>query len=354
MNIFMLGDFQSDNGPGIANKMLKKGLKALNQGDIYYYSHGKTIFQRIIENIYRSVTCDILFVGDFTRLHILAIYLASITGKRVICRVHGHISFEWEMNHPENTQSKLKRIQKLESRFYKHVNTIVCVSDLSANKFRLDHPSFNGKIYSCYNALNYKHMLNLNKKRSIITTTQNHIPIILSVGGGMRRKNNLILAKSIHKLEQITGQIYRFIVVGPSYTDKEKICKYSFVEYYDYIYHEELMNLMNKADLYVQNSSFETFGIAAIEALLSGCSLLLSDKMGVCEIFATIDDMDLIKDVRNTDEIAQKIQGLLQCRNHERLIKSLCFEKIEVRRMAEWFYELFVDEAKIGERSNLY
>ena len=347
MNIYMLGDFQGDNGPGIANKMLKEGLEKSYQRDIsYYYSHGKTIFQRIIENIYRSVTCDLIFVGDFTRLHLLAIYLGALTGKKVICRVHGHISFEWNMNHSENIQSKIKKIQKLENRFYKHANIIVCVSDLSARKFRLDHPSFNGKVYYCYNALNYKYLLNINKKKLTITANQNRVPIILSVGGGMRRKNNLVLAKSIHKLEQITGKAYRFIVVGSPYTDKEKICEYSFVEYYDHVSHSNLMKLMNRADLYIQNSSFDTFGIAAIEALLSGCSLLLSKKMGICEIFNRFEDGDLINNVKDINEIGKKIELLLQRGNRDRLLQSLCYENIEVDRMAQWFYKLFVSEIK--------
>ena len=51
---------------------------------------------------------------------------------------------------------------------------------------------------------------------------------------------------------------------------------------------DKLLKEMENADVYIQNSLYETFGLAVIEALDAGCSLLLSNKMGCVELFENL------------------------------------------------------------------
>lgn len=352
MKIYMLGDFETDSGPGIANRTLKKGLEKIDQYNVYFYSKEKNLFQRIIENIYRSFTNDIVFVCDYTRLHILAMFIAHMAGKCVISRVHGHQSFERMINYYDTSQKEIKKIGIFEKYFYKYSNYIICVSALSAKKICNDFPEFSNRVGYCYNAIDInalKSCLTDDSLRKIkLSKNGNKTATILSIGGGMRIKNNIFIAESIRQLRLKTGEQYRFIVVGLPYTDKEELCSYPFVEYYDSLPHDELIRVMEQADIYIQNSSFETFGIAALESLMAGCDLLLSDKMGICEVFTTLEEDDLIRNVQDTNEIAYKINELLGNGNNKRLLKALCLDKIDPINVSEWFYNFFVTQGKLN------
>ena len=80
---------------------------------------------------------------------------------------------------------------------------------------------------------------------------------------------------------------------------------------------------MHQSGLFIQNSCFETFGLAPLEALACGCDLLLSDKIGARFILKGLEDGDLIHDYSDRDEIADKIMRLMQQGNHERLQQSI-------------------------------
>lgn len=82
------------------------------------------------------------------------------------------------------------------------------------------------------------------------------------------------------------------------------------------------MRLMRNCSIYVQNSQFETFGLAPIEALFSGANVLLSLNMGCCDLFDCLDDADVICNNDDTEEIARKMRMLFKTGNNLRLRKS--------------------------------
>ena len=77
----------------------------------------------------------------------------------------------------------------------------------------------------------------------------------------------------------------------------------------------------------MQNSCFETFGLAPVEALSLNCSVLLSDKIGALDIIETAEESDIIYDYKNADEIAEKIKGILDRPNADRLAAGIDFDK---------------------------
>ena len=79
---------------------------------------------------------------------------------------------------------------------------------------------------------------------------------------------------------------------------------------------------MYQSSLYIQKSSFETFGLAVIEALSAGCSLLISNEVGCKDLFETIRDTDIIFDITNEEEIFVKIEYLLREPNNQRMVNG--------------------------------
>src|SRR5690606_4799815 len=114
---------------------------------------------------------------------------------------------------------------------------------------------------------------------------------------GMRRKNILAICKAIEKIHQTKDEQFHLIVIGLPYTEKEEICSYDFVTYYDKLHHQKVLEILSESSLYIQNSIFEPFGLAVIEALAADCNLLISKNIGAIDLMTTIKDSDVIYDV---------------------------------------------------------
>jgi len=322
----MLGDFGSSNGPGVANCQLRMNLKTFSSGRFQYvYAKESRLFWRIWEIICNVRKCDVIFIANYTRLHLAAVFLADKWNKPVIYRLHGYQTLESQINNQTVSRRKLRRIHRLEQYIFKHMSIGICVSKFFRDYMKKQEPEYRNKFDYCYNSMDLTGIQKkaLQGKKKI---KENRYRII-SAGGGMRQKNNWIAAKAVQKLAE-QGMDIQYCVAGAAYTDKEMICSYPFVRYYDYIPHEKMLKMMRCSDLYIQNSQFETFGLAAVEALLSGCSVLLSEHMGVLEILDNLQEEDVIKSVQDVSEISEKMKYLLQNPNRERISEGLCREKV--------------------------
>lgn len=79
--------------------------------------------------------------------------------------------------------------------------------------------------------------------------------------------------------------------------------------------------------------------LSVFDALLCGCSILVTNVAGALELL-NVTEHDVIYDPMNKDEIAEKIEYILQHPNNERLMKNLDFDKIsyeaEVKRLEQF------------------
>ena len=120
------------------------------------------------------------------------------------------------------------------------------------------------------------------------------------------------------------------------------------VEFKGLVPQKQLYEEMKKSELYVLNSVYESFALSVFDALLCGCSILVTNVAGALELL-DVTDHDVIYDPMNTDEIAEKIEYLLQHPNNERLMKKLDFDKIsykaEVKRL-EQFCEMLCQKSR--------
>ena len=96
----------------------------------------------------------------------------------------------------------------------------------------------------------------------------------------------------------------------------------------------------------IQNSSFETFGLAPIEALIAGCNLLISNEIGAKGVLTTTEDKDIIFDTDSIEGIAGKIHELIIDGNYDRLRKGLSEKEIRYGRAAGLLLEKITRYAK--------
>jgi len=317
-----------NTGPGIANKMMRKGLGNKNE---FMYSDGNNKISRVFEMLFKILLSDYVCFCSPSKLNIIGIKIAKLFKKKTFYIMHGYLTYENEINNLEYDKKRIKTVNDFEKYIFRNVNKVYCVSQKFMEYMKEVESEFKDKFDYNYNGLNLNEIEEMTEKYEIINKKKQ----IISIGGGMRRKNNLIVCKAIEKLNQEKGMDLTFVVIGLPYTDKEEICNHKFVTYYDKLPHEEVLKLMGESYLYIQNSSFETFGLAVIEALFSNCNLLISDRVGSIGVLKSIEERDLIFNTEDIEEISEKIENIFREGNAEKLQQGIDKQEIDSNNTAK-------------------
>lgn len=320
MRIFIVGDFETDTGPAIVNKTLKK------QNRDILYSKQRMAFFRIIELLYKGMCSDIIIFSGLSKINILGLKFAKLFNKKAAYLMHGYAKYENEINGVTN----YKQV-KLESDVLELAPNIICVSKLFKEFMCKEREDIKEKFDFAYNPLEYDSIKNIEKRNN---------KVILSVGGGIPRKN---IKKICQAIELLDDKEIKFIVIGKEDIDTEEIKKYKFVKYIKKIAKSDMKNYYRESELYIQNSSFETFGLAVMEALSENCKLLISDRIGCKDLIGNLMDINLIHDTEDINEIAIKIKQILSYKTDELKLKSSdsngIVEKILNKNQLEKCYE---------------
>lgn len=324
LKVFFVGDFTSNTGPANVNKLLIKGLEE----ERITYTESKYKVTRIIELIYKILSSNCVCFCSYSKLNFLGIRIAKLLNKKTFYLMHGYKTYEEKINNPRISSEQLKRINRKEKVLLKSVDRIFCVSKRFMDFMKEAEPECADKFDYNHNPIDLEQ---IDDKIQGYGNYKKSKKKIVSIGGGMKRKNNLEVCRAIDKLNREKGLDLEYIVIGPPYTDKDKICSYNFVTYYDQVSYEDVLKILSESFLYIQNSSFETFGLAVIEALLCNCNLLVSSSVGSTGVLSNITTEDLIYDVKNKDEIANKIELILSNDNYYRLQEGLNHNEIDYK-----------------------
>ncbi len=328
MKIFFVGDFKSNTGPAMANKAIRKGL--LRNKNIFF-SDASNKVTRVLEIVVKTLLSDGICFCSFSKANRFGIRVAKLFNKKTFYLMHGYSTLENRINNNNISEDQIMKINRYEKYIFRSVNRIFCVSEAFMNYMKDAEPEFKEKFDYNYNGLDLNKIKNSTEKYSANKNPRQ----IVSIGGGMKQKNNLAVCAAIDKLNKEKNMNLKYIVIGLPYTDKEKICSFDFVTYYDELPHEKVLEILAESYLYVQNSSFETFGLALIEALYANCNLLVSNKVGAIGVIKNITDTDLIFDQNNIEEIASKIEKILNSGNAKRLYNGVLENVIGLERAAE-------------------
>jgi len=309
MKIFLIGDFFSNTGPSIANQILLKGLKENDENILI--SSAKTKLGRVLEVVYKIFITDVVIFCSFSRIILLGIKIAKIFRKKTFYLMHGYATYESIIN-KSNTSIKIQqKVNLIERYIFSNVNKVFCVSKKFMYFMREVEPDYKDKFDYIFIGLDVAEIIeNANKYK-----TNKRSNLIISLGGGMRQKNNLIVCKAIDKLIKEKNIDLKYIIIGLPYTDKEEICSYNFVTYYDSLPHNEVIKLLSECYLYIQNSSFETFGMTIIEAIITNCHILISKNVGAIDVIDNLETFNVINNTEDVNEIAMKIDYLLNNNN---------------------------------------
>ena len=294
--IYMLGDFNSNTGPAIVNKKYYSYIKKYA-----YIGKEKGKLKRIMDYLFKIRKCKVVLISGLSKFQLLGCKIAKRMNKKVLYLMHGYTEEEYKANNVKEEEQTLKETEKT---MLEMVDRIICVSEKFSEFLKEKRPDLEEKICFVNNGIDSIETEQKEKDKKKFT--------VISVGGGIKRKNNLTVCEAINKIKNLKIE---FIVIGNKGTDGHEIEQYKFVKYYEKLSHDEVLKKMREADLYIQNSSFETFGLSIFEAISQGCKILISQNVGALSIIENIDKDEIIYNVQNVDEIKIKIEKAILTRN---------------------------------------
>ena len=310
MKIFVIGDYRTGTGP--ANVTLEY-LKRLPRGTRHLVAKSKAL--RAVEILLKMPSCDVVLFSGYSKQNILGLKLAHKLKKPTAYLMHGCVEHENAIN--ECIDKEMNRVERMTMELS---DRIYAVSSQFAKWLRTNYPEYSDKIEAMPNGVNtelLKDVLDIDKIQARDSLQ------IFTIGGGMPRKKIKHICEAIAKINRRYGEMtYRLVVVGDKGKDDDIINAYPFVENLGLVDFEKTKQLYRESALFVQNSCFETFGLAPMEALMCGCNVLLSREIGALELFNNVEDGDIINNFYDEAEIASKIDRLLKVGNASRLIRA--------------------------------
>ncbi len=311
MRIFLAGDHYSGTGPANVTKYY---IDNLPEGTLFQKRRGK--IARVPEILINTLRSDVVVYSGYSKQNILGMRFAKKTGRGCAYIMHGCVEYENGINlEPDEEMNRVER-QTLEL-----ADLIVAVSRRFCDFLKDRYPEYADKTSYVTNGIDTS-LKAVENERSDVDAH-----MIFSIGGGMPRKKIRHICEAVEILREEYDKELYLCVIGDKGADSDVIDSYGFVQNLGLVPFEKTKRLFAKAALFVQNSCFETFGLAPVEALLCGCPILCSDKVGALDIIPGAGSKDVIEHFDDPREIADKIRYILENPNSERLKSSIEWEK---------------------------
>lgn len=316
-----IGGTEGNTGPDNVNKGIVSNLPS----NFFVISNGNKI-KKYVNTLLNVARCNIVIVSGISKIGMYAMKLAQTFGKKTIYIMHGCNDIEFKLNQMSPDEKALK----YERYFLNNSDLILAVSERYSKLIQEKYPV-------CVGRVNYLHN-GVDKVDFNCNAVQREKGRIIAVGGDRKLKNNIVVANAVAKLDDSK----KLMVYGHLY-HPDNLPKGNNIEFKGLVSQEQLYKEMSQSELFVLNSTLESFGLTVFDALQCGCSVLVSNAAGALDIL-NVTEYDVIYDPMNENEIAEKIDYLLQHPNNERLMKNLDFEKIsykaEVERLEQFCKKL--------------
>lgn len=314
MKYFFIGDMRSNEGPANVNKGIIANLTA----DFTYLKAGKTL-SKLAEALVKTLACKVVIVSTPSRCGMYMTRLARFLHKKSVFIMHGCVEWEVELN-SFSLDKEMRNGIFYERELMKNVDLILPVSRRYSILMQQRYPQHKEKFSFLYNGITVPEMLKTRhedicrKKGSVI-----------AAGGDRKLKNNIVVARAMKKLDK-NGKL---VVYGSVY-DPAHLPRDERIEFKGQIPQSKFYEEMMASELFVLNSTCESFGLAVFDALLCGCSVLISNAAGALDLL-DVTEHDVIYDPNDEDEIAEKIAYLLEHPNNERIMKGLDLEALSYK-----------------------
>lgn len=304
--ILLLGGIYRNTGPANVNRNL-----VLADESIWYQKSRNRVF-RILETAIKFALADTIVFSAYVRMPMVR--LAKRLKKKTVYIMHGYIKYENMVNGLNLPESELLE----EDQVIRGVDLILCVSETHKKWFQQQCPDIRN-VHFLHNGIDLPDIISHDTTERL----QNSIAV---AGGNRSIKNNDVVCAAVEQLPQYGVSEPSLYVYGRNEKNiEEPFAEFSRTIYKGLLPNAQFLEELKKIQLFVINSTVESFALVAGEALTCGCSLLVSEKVGFVDLL-DLTEADVIHDTQDPHEIAEKIAYLLKNPNHERLATSVDFE----------------------------
>lgn len=317
MKILFWGNLKSDMGPDIVNKCLAKSLT-----DVFWMVNSGGKYQEFLDALCKLIISDVLVVSGLSGEGKMLIAVARAIGKKTVYIMHGCALRESEINEVRISAKSVNN----ERYVLENSSLILPVSKKFMYWVRNRYPQYAHKVNYLYNGID-KDIL---PKVGVTEKVPNSV---IAAGGNRKQKANYVVAEAV---EAMAGQAQLEIYGGLDRSIPQN--RYHHVKYMGRIPQDQFVERLSQSELFVLDSVFEPFSLAAVEALVCGCSVLLSEAAGVTDILE-LEETDIIHDPLNVEEVRRKIEYLLEHPNNERIMSKLNID--------DWSYEKAVERLEM-------
>lgn len=307
-----VGGTNGNNGPANVNK----GIVA-NLSDAFCIADSVNRVKKYIDAFIGVVRCKVIVVSGLSKVGMYAIKLAKLLNKKTVYIMHGCYEMECALNESAIDENSLQ----MEQYILHSVDLLLPVSERYSQIIQEKYPFCKGKTAYLHNGVE---KIDLEQGK-----IQREKGRIIAVGGDRKLKNNITVAKAVGKL----GVDRVLTVYGHLYNPKN-LPQDKNIEFKGLVPQTQLYEEMQKSELYILNSVYEPFALSVYDALLCGCSILITNVAGALELL-NVTEHDVIYDPMDEKEIADKIDYLLTHPNNERLMRGLDFEKVSYKAEVE-------------------
>lgn len=320
MTLFVVGDYYSGTGP--ANVTLEL-INALPDDTLYQKYKNKLM--RLAELYMKIPRADFVVMSGHSKQNLHAIRIADSKGIPTVYIMHGCVEHENAINGVTD-----ESMNEVERATMEGADYILAVSEQFEAFLKEKYPEHADKISHLTNGIGtemFKNVGRLTKSGDVPDGSEEMPYRLISVGGGMPRKRIVKICEALQLLIN-RGISLILIVAGDEGKDSDAINAYPFVKNIGLVDGERMRKNMQLSQLFIQNSCFETFGLAPLEALTCGCDVLMSKNVGAISVFkeGTIEPADIIENCEDPEEIAAKIECALLSSNHDRLLSGIDLE----------------------------
>ncbi|MCF8011598.1 MAG: glycosyltransferase family 4 protein [Clostridiales bacterium] len=252
---------------------VKNDIKILQQK----YIVKKFQFRNIIDcfKLLREVyITDFSFVWFANIWSVLAIIYSKFFKKKVVVVAGGYdAAFEPQIEYGLMCHFPLKYAAKFS---FKHADKILAVSEYTKNELINNVGELNN-VELVYNGVDHSEFKCLADKKENVVVTIGAVK-----KGNLQKKGLKLFVESAKYLPQIN-----FLLIGPYIDDsinELKAIASENVFFIGYVPHEQIVEYLNVAKVYVQASVHESFGVAVAEAMLCKCIPVVANKGALPEV----------------------------------------------------------------------
>lgn len=308
MYITFIGDHRSNGGPNNVNKQIIR-YKSRN----ILYVNFSNRFAKYPDALIKILISKVVIVSGLYGINIFALKIAKLLGKKTIYIMHGCAEHEAMINGRKLSRHNIR----VERATLQYSDLLLPVSKKFCQWVKNQYPQYADKTQYWHFGIEQIQMDSNNTIRESNT--------IAAAGGDMPRKRNEILSNVVEKMN---GRVN--LTVYGNLNLPELSRQYKHTTWAGLVDNNIFLQELQGKSVFVVNSVFDTLNITGLEALLCGCSVLISSQAGVLELM-NLSEQDIIVNPDDEEEIEQKLMYLLDHPNNKRIREAMDWELLDPR-----------------------